>query len=100
MWQGPKRKSISPNRWCGRPEKRTGEDGTGCFGVSHGVTKADECGTMRRGDGTEGDGDGVGFGKGVGVRVDRLTEVLLMMSPPFKRMVSPNQDYYGVSLLK
>jgi hypothetical protein len=41
-------------------------------GVSHGVTKADERGTVRRGDGAEGDSYGAGFSKAAGIGADGL----------------------------
>jgi hypothetical protein len=41
-------------------------------------------------------GGGPGAGKGVGVG----TVEAVVTSPPLKRMVSPNQDHYGVPLPK
>jgi len=46
-------------------------------GEHYGVAKADESGSMRGGDGAEGDGGGAGLGEAAGIGADGLTEVAL-----------------------
>jgi len=61
---------------CGGREASTRWE-IGESGEHYGVAKADESGSMRGGDGAEGDGGGAGLGEAAGIGADGLTEVAL-----------------------